>query len=84
MRTWVNRQKTIYSGRSYQSHARFLGSPWIDIRVSDRDEVFEPKAANGGLSIGLLGIGGGGLAYCFVLLATMKLMYVRKVSLPNG
>ncbi|HUP80049.1 MAG TPA: sigma-70 family RNA polymerase sigma factor, partial [Pirellula sp.] len=79
MRSWVNRQKLIYKGRSYQSKASFLGLPWIDIQVSDAggEEMPVPKTASGWIAIGdrangiLLGIGGiargliafGGIAY---------------------
>ena len=73
MRAWVR----SYRGRSYQSTARFLGVPWIDIQVSDQGDVSGPKTASGWIAIGdrahgiLLGMGGiarglvafGGLAY---------------------
>ena len=77
IRMWVNQQKTIYKGRSFRSQGSFLGVPWIDIQVSDRDENYVPKTARGWIAVGdrangiLLGIGGiarglvafGGLAY---------------------
>ena len=73
MRAWVK----SYRGRSYQSNARFLGVPWIDIQVSDQGDVSGPKTASGWIAIGdrahgiLLGMGGiarglvafGGFAY---------------------
>jgi zinc protease len=77
LRAWVKSQKNIYRGRSYQSNARFLGLPWIDIQVSDQGEASSPKTARGWIAIGdrahgiLLGVGGvarglvafGGFAY---------------------
>lgn len=73
MRAWVK----SYRGRSYQSTARFLGVPWIDIQVSDQGDVSGPRTASGWIAIGdrahgiLLGMGGiarglvafGGFAY---------------------
>ena len=77
IRAWVKSQKNKYRGRSYQSNARFLGVPWIDIQVSDQGDVSGPKTASGWIAIGdrangiLIGIGGiarglvafGGFAY---------------------
>ena len=70
MRAWVKSQKNHYRGRSYQSKARFLGLPWIDIQVSGPVEMSigedrpTRKTARGWIAIGdcangiLLGIGG--------------------------